>query len=151
MLLSINHAERGFDYLMPWSLGCNFDSKGNLKEKQYDIQTDLLKYQLVLEKDINSQRRQSEILFPPSPPIYAKNEKWGMGSYTLNEWVPSCGNWAFLKADKPRRCKNCEQTEESWLRKLSCPTAAEQVHQKEGFTDRSTEKMQTTMRDITRI
>lgn len=75
MLLSINHAERGFDYLMPWSLGCNFDSEGNLKEKQYDIQTDLLKYQLVLEKDINSQRRQSEILFPPSPPIYAKNEK----------------------------------------------------------------------------
>lgn len=79
MLLSINHAERGFDYLMPWSLGCNFDSEGNLKEKQYDIQTDLLKYQLVLEKYINSQRRQNEILFPPSPPPSMqrmKNEIW---------------------------------------------------------------------------
>lgn len=54
MLFSIKHADTGFNYFMPWSLGYNFDPEGNLKEKQYDVQTDLLKYQLVLEKNINS-------------------------------------------------------------------------------------------------
>lgn len=54
MLFSIKHTDTGFNYFMPWSLGYNFDPEGNLKEKQCDVQTDLLKYQLVLEKNINS-------------------------------------------------------------------------------------------------
>lgn len=71
------------------------------------------------------------------------------GSHTLKEWVPSCGNRSTLKADKPRRCKNWEQTEESCLRKLPCPTAAEGVHQKEGFTAKDANSL--TMRDTTGI